>query len=193
LTSNTLFETIRCEDGRGLHLDYHEQRITTSLQCLGSEISFDLNTLITPPKTGRYRCRFIYDAVGCEIQYHPYIPRALNSIRLITDDSIHYPLKYTHRDKLNTLFDQRGNADDVLIVKNDLLKDTTIANIALFIDGQWLTPQTPLLHGTTRARLIDEGLLFPAILTVKDVPYAQKVAVMNAMVGFVEIENGIIL
>jgi branched-subunit amino acid aminotransferase/4-amino-4-deoxychorismate lyase len=49
------------------------------------------------------------------------------------------------------------------------------------------------LYGTTRARLIDEGLLFPAVLTVKDIPYAQKVAVMNAMVGFVEIENGIIL
>lgn len=193
MTSNTLFETIRCEDGCGFHLDYHQKRIATSLQCLGSATSFDLTALITPPKTGLYRCRFIYDTQGYQIEYHPYIPRTLNSIRLITDDSIHYPLKYTHRDELNALFDKRKSADDVLIVKNELLKDTTIANIALFIDGQWLTPQTPLLYGTTRARLIDEGLLFPAVLTVKDIPYAQKVAVMNAMVGFVEIENGIIL
>lgn len=105
---------------------------------------------------------------------------------------MHYPLKYTHRDELNALFELRGTCDDVLIVKHGLLKDTTIANIALKINGQWITPQTPLLYGTTRARLIDEGFLKPAILTPNDIPHAQKVAIMNAMVGFVEIENGII-
>jgi len=105
---------------------------------------------------------------------------------------VHYPLKYTHRDQLNALFERRGACDDVLIVKEGILKDTTIANIALFLDGQWLTPQTPLLYGTTRARLIDDAFLIPAVLTPNDIPNAQKIAVMNAMVGFVEIENGII-
>ncbi len=105
---------------------------------------------------------------------------------------MHYPLKYTHRNELNALFEHRDICDDVLIVKDGILKDTTIANIALFIDGQWLTPQTPLLYGTTRERLIDEGFLIPAVLTPDHLSLAQKVAVMNAMVGFVEIENGII-
>lgn len=105
---------------------------------------------------------------------------------------MHYPLKYTHRDHLNNLFARRELCDDVLIVKDGLLKDSTIANIALYIHGQWLTPKTPLLYGTTRARLIDEGLLLPAVLTPENIPKAQKIAIMNAMVGFVEIENGII-
>lgn len=153
---------------------------------------FDLQALITPPRIGVYRCRFIYDADSYRIEFHPYIPRKIASLRLVYEDTIHYPLKYIHRDGLNILFDKRQECDDVLIVKEGILKDTTIANIALHIEGQWLTPQAPLLYGTARARLIDEGLLIPAVLTPDDIPNARKIAIMNAMVGFVEIENGII-
>lgn len=153
---------------------------------------FDLQGLITPPKIGVYRCRFVYDADSYRIEFHPYTSSKISALRLIHEDTVHYPLKYTHRDALNALFERRDTCDDVLIVKDGILKDTTIANIALRIDGQWFTPQSPLLYGTTRARLIDEGLLLPAVLTPDDIPNAQKVAIMNAMVGFVEIENGII-
>ncbi|MDD5211002.1 MAG: aminotransferase class IV [Sulfuricurvum sp.] len=187
-----LFETIRCEDGIAAHLDYHQKRLTSSLQCLGSKILFDLQALITPPKIGVYRCRFVYNADSYRIEYHPYTLRKMTSLRLVIDDAIHYPLKYTHRDGLNSLFEHRDACDDVLIVKNGILKDTTIANIALLIDGQWFTPQTPLLYGTTRARLINEDFLIPAVLTPNDISNARKIAIMNAMVGFVEIENGII-
>lgn len=162
------------------------------MQCLGSNTRFDLQELISPPPSGVYRCRFLYNATDCDIEFHPYTPRNISSLRLVVDDAIHYPLKYLHRDSLNLLFDRRQECDDVLIVKDGILRDTTIANIALFIDGQWLTPQTPLLHGTTRARMLDEGVLSPAVLTPDDIPKAQKIAIMNAMVGFVEIENGII-
>lgn len=189
---NLLFETIRCEDGVIAHLSYHQKRLSASLQCLGSNTFFDLQELISPPQNGLYRCRFLYDATSYDIEFHPYTPRTISSLRLVVANTIHYPLKYLHRDNLNLLFDKRLECDDVLIVKDGILRDTTIANIALFIDGQWLTPQTPLLHGTTRARMLDEGVLLPAVLTPDDIPKAQKIAIMNAMVGFVEIENGII-
>ncbi|MDP2076846.1 MAG: aminotransferase class IV [Sulfuricurvum sp.] len=162
------------------------------MQCLGANTSFDLQKLISPPPSGIYRCRFLYNAVNCDIEFHPYTARNISSLRLVFDDAIHYPLKYLHRDNLNLLFEKRQGCDDILIVKDGILRDTTIANIALFIHGQWLTPQTPLLHGTTRARMLDEGVLLPAVLTPDDIPKAQKIAIMNAMVGFVEIENGII-
>jgi len=167
-------------------------RLTSSLQCLGSKTHFDLEKLIVPPSNGLYRCRFLYDATDYRIEFHPYTPRPMASLRLVFDDTVHYPLKYTNRDQFNSLFARREACDDVLIVKEGILRDTTIANIALFIEGQWLTPQQPLLRGTTRERLLDEGFLLPAVLTPNDIPKAQKIAIMNAMVGFVEIENGII-
>ena len=187
-----LFETIRCEDGVIAHLSYHQKRLTNSLQCLGSKTHFNLKELIIPPSNGVYRCKFLYDASNYTIEFHPYTPRQITSLRLVFDDVIHYPLKYTDRNQLEDLFARREGCDDVLIVKDGILRDTTIANIALFIEGQWLTPKLPLLQGTTRERLLDEGFLSPAVLTPNDIHKAQKIAIMNAMVGFMEIENGII-
>lgn len=187
-----LLETIRCISGGAQHLSYHQQRLNASLHALGIEKTYNLQALITPPTEGVYRCRFLYDKNGYEIEFHPYTPKPITSLKRIDTEALEYPLKYSNREVLNALFAQRDGCDDVLIVKNGFLTDTTIANIALFIEGEWLTPDTPLLEGTTRARLIDEGFLATATLTPNDIARSYKVALMNAMIGFVEVESGII-
>lgn len=188
-----LLETLRCENGSLLHLSYHQQRLEKSLRALQIAKSYDLRALVIPPSEGVYRCRFLYNADTYTIEFHPYTPKAITTLKLVTADSLDYPLKYSDREKLNHLFDQRGTCDDVLIVKNSLLSDTTIANIALLIGGKWLTPDAPILMGTTRERLIEEGFLSPASLRIDDIAKASKIAIMNAMVGFVEVQNGIII
>lgn len=187
-----LLETIHCVEGSALHLTYHQQRLEHSLQLLGIDKQYDLKTLITPPNSGIFRCRFLYDAHSYMIEFHPYVPKSCSSLKLVYADDVEYPLKYTHRDQLNLLFDLRGECDDVLIVRNGYLSDTTIANIALKIDAIWFTPDYPLLQGTTRARLLESGFLQTAPLRVSDLERATSVAVMNAMVGFIEVEHGII-
>lgn len=187
-----LLETIRCEGGIPLHLSYHQNRLETSLQSLGIDKTYDLQTLIRPPDHELYRCRFVYDANHYAIEFLPYIPKQISSLKLIHADDIEYSLKYAERKDLNLLYENRAECDDVLIVQNGLLTDTTIANIALYIDGKWLTPDTPLLMGTTRARMIDEGLIHPTSLKVNDIDKATKIAILNAMVGMIEVENGII-
>lgn len=188
-----LLETIRCEGGKAQYLPYHQKRLEESSRLLDIHKNYDLSTLIIPPDQELYRCRFLYDAKGYAIEYHPYTPKKIASLKLLTSDTIEYSLKYADRNILNTLFEERGECDDVLIVKNNYLSDTTIANIALCIEGKWLTPEFPLLKGTTRERLLDEKFLTPAPLTRNDIARASKVAVMNAMVGFLEVENGIIV
>lgn len=188
-----LLETIRCIEGEPLHLAYHQLRLDKSLRSLGIETTYDLSNLITPPDSKLYRCRFLYDANGYGIEFHPYVPKQITSLKLITCDTLEYPLKYTDRGELNTLFEKREGCDDVLIVKNNLLCDTTVANIALCIEGEWFTPALPLLKGTTRARLLDEKFLISAPLSPADIVKATKVGIMNAMVGFIEVENGIII
>jgi 4-amino-4-deoxychorismate lyase len=187
-----LLETLRCEDGRLLHVPYHQRRLDEALRLLGIGKSYDLLSLVLPPEQGLWRCRFLYGADGYEVRFHPYTPRTFSSLKLIRTDELDYSHKYADRSALERLFGQRGACDDVLIVRNGFVTDTTIANVALFIDGQWLTPQRPLLQGTARARLIDEGFLCPASLREEDIAKAQRVALMNAMMGFVEVENGII-
>jgi len=193
LKLNTFFETILCDQGIAHNLPYHQQRLNDTLEKFNIKTHYDLSELIFPPDDALYRCRFLYDAFSSQIEYHPYIPKKITSLRLIYDDTIDYSSKYSDRNALNKLFEARDGCDDILIVKNGYLTDTTIANIALLIDNQWLTPKSPLLEGTTRARLIDEGKIIPAHLNLSDLLKAHKVALMNAMIGFIEMENGTIL
>ncbi|WP_295053294.1 aminotransferase class IV [Sulfuricurvum sp.] len=188
-----LLETIRCEMGAALHLSYHQKRLDKSCRLLGIRKEYDLNALIVPPDSRLYRCRFLYSAEGYSIEFHPYTPKKITSLKLLTCDTLKYPLKYADRESINTLFEKRMECDDVLLVQNNFLRDTSVANIALCIEGKWVTPASPLLEGTTRERLLDEKFLTAAPLTPEDIARASKVALMNAMVGFIEVENGIII
>ncbi len=185
-------ETLRAQNGKIEHLSYHQARINRSLEEIGFSSLYDLASLITPPSEGVYRCRFLYSTKGYEITFHPYTPKVISSLKILHADTLDYHLKYSDRKSLDALFSQREGGDDILIVKNGFLTDTTIANIALLIDGKWLTPDTPLLEGTTRTRLIDKGFITPAPLRRADIAKATKIALMNAMMGFIEVENGII-
>jgi len=114
------------------------------------------------------------------------IPKSFTLI----NSNISYPYKFLDRRELDNLFSQRGNLDEIIIIKDGYLSDTSKANIALFIDNRWLTPAKPLLLGTTRARLLDEGLLKEANLTILDLKRAKRLAIMNAMVGFISLDIG---
>lgn len=192
MNTNTFLETIACNNGKPLHLGYHQERLNNTLKTLNIHTQYDLAALISPPDNTFYRCRFIYDATRFTISYHPYTLTVPSKLRLIVDNAIDYPLKSTNRTALDALYAQRNGCDDVLIVKNGFVTDTTIANSAFFINNQWLTPKTPLLHGTTRARLLEEKKLFPADITARDALDARKIMLMNAMIGCIEMENGII-
>lgn len=75
-----------------------------------------------------------------------------------------------------------------LIVRNGLLTDTSIANIALWNGLHWYTPAHPLLKGTHRARLLDEGILTERDIPVEEIKQYQKICLFNAMLHFGEME-----
>ena len=191
--NNTFFETIKIVDGEPLYLDYHQQRVENTLNTLGYHNSFDLKEYIDPPKEGVFRCRVTYNDAILKVEYLPYQLSAVDSLKLIHCDTIEYSLKYENREDLNALFKLREKCDDILIVKNSLLTDTTKANIALFDESKWYTPTLPLLHGTTRSRLLSDNKIFEKTLHVSDINNFSKVAVLNAMVDFYLVKDGIIL
>lgn len=179
-----LLETIKIEDGKIYNLVYHQDRCTKSRQILfGSSDILDLSSFIDAPKTGVYRCRIVYGKVLHSIEYIPYTPKEIQSLKIVSSE-IEYSLKYTKRDALNALLGSNKDVDEVIIEKEGCLTDTTISNIAFFDGKKWVTPVKPLLEGTMRAKLIDEGLLHPREIRKEDLQNYSKVALMNAMIGF---------
>lgn len=111
-----------------------------------------------------------------------YHIKPIRSLRLVTHDTIDYSHKSTDRSELNELYQQRGDAEDILIVKNGLITDTWYANVALLKRGQWYTPASPLLKGTKRAQLIHDGKLVEADITPDKLNDYSQISIINAMI-----------
>ena len=145
-----LFETIKVLDGVPFYLDFHEKRLNKARQdLLGFNDSLELKKKLKPPSKGLYKTRIIYTQGIEKIEYLPYKKRDLKSFKLIKSN-ISYSYKFLDREELNYLFSLREEADDIIIIKNGLITDTFFANLAFFDGSDWLTPQIPLLKGTTR-------------------------------------------
>lgn len=182
-----LLETIRISDGTPQNLSLHEERMNASRRKLfGSTGDISLTENINVPEDclkGVYRCRLIYEESIISIEFSPYRPAAIRTLKVVHADDIDYSLKYLDRSCLTGLID-RGVADDVLIVKNGFVTDTSYSNI-VFTDGShWVTPDTPLLRGTMREKLLREGAIKEEGITVSDLGRFTHFRLINAMLGF---------
>ena len=65
--------------------------------------------------------------------------REIRSLKVVVDDRIDYSFKSADRSSLNRLTAQKGDCDEIIIVKNGLVTDTSFTNIAVFDGEQWLT------------------------------------------------------
>ncbi|MDN5054756.1 aminotransferase class IV family protein [Aliarcobacter butzleri] len=179
------FETIKCEDFEVFNLDYHQKRVANTIG-----LNINLQEYINPISEELLRCKLIYDENGVvDVLYFPYKKREIKSFKIIFDNEIEYSKKYLNRAKLDELYEKKDDCDEVIIIKNEIVTDTTIANIAIFYENSWITSKNCLLGGTTRARLLEEKELFEKDITLDMLKNASKVALMNAMIGFDEIKD----
>lgn len=160
----------------------------TRMRFFKTKSSIDLKELITPQSVeGRLKCRVLYGENIQKISYEHYSVRKIQSLKLINCNNIDYSFKSTNREKINALFALREKYDDILIIKNGLITDTSIANTALYNGNQWLTPEAPLLKGTQREYLLDKGIIKEYKLYAKDIFSFKEIALFNAMIPFREI------
>jgi 4-amino-4-deoxychorismate lyase len=139
--------------------------------------------LSIPSDEGIFRCRVLYGQEIEQIEYLPYTPKKIRSLKIVSSD-IQYHYKYADREKLHALLASNPQADEVIIEQDGLLTDTTIANIAFYRDGKWYTPRKPLLEGTMREKFLNKRILHLRDIHKDDVNSYSHVALINAMLGF---------
>ena len=185
-------ETIRIDHGKACNLSRHNRRLNDTRAHFWPEstplqLRDHLSSLSC--EAGIVKARVVYGEKGIEdASYSPYTMRHVHSLALIQADHIDYTYKSTGREPLNRLFALRGACDDILIVKQGLLTDTSIANIALSNGTHWYTPAHPLLKGTKRAALLEEGILQEKDIRPEDLPSFSTVRLFNAMIDWGELE-----
>ena len=183
-------ESIRIENGVIYNLPYHNERLNRTRNVFWKDCTpINLIDYIRMPhKKGIVKCRIVYEKEIKEIVYTPYSMREIDTLRIVHSDGINYTYKSTDREELNRLYVGRGDADDVLIVRNELITDTSIANVAFYDGCEWYTPQTPLLKGTQRAFLLDRQIIKEKEITLKQLFTYSRITLFNAMIEFGQIE-----
>ncbi len=178
-------ETIKLLDGEFYNLEYHQQRLSATCRHF-KFANFELQGFLndqTIPHKGLFKCRVIYGADGITIEHVPYHTKSIKSLKLVESDSIDYQFKWEDRSALNQLFNQKGHADDVIIVKNGLVTDSSYANL-IFWDGKsWFTPFEPLLRGTQRQCMLESEVIRPTTISITDLRKFEKVKLINSMLG----------
>ena len=187
------FETINVQNGVIYNLNLHNKRLNHTISKHYKTDDFiNLSNYIKPPNDNTlYRCKVIYDSKIKEVNFYPYSIREIKSFKII-QSNIKYPYKYLNRVEIDSLYLKKSDLDDILIVDKDgFLKDSSIANIAIKKDNTWFTPKNPLLFGTMREKFIEDKILHPKELKLKDIENIDSFAIMNAMIGFYEIKKPI--
>lgn len=186
-----LIETIQVIDGIPQNLEYHQNRMNYSIQKeFGYSNMLVLQNIFAPKQQmlGMWKWRMVYTHNQIiEETYSPYTYRVITSLQLIYSNTISYPIKYENRTEFASLTEQKQSADDILIVKNGHITDTSYSNIVFFDGTQWYTPNTYLLNGTKRQKLLYENVIQEIEITPQDILLFTKARLLNC---FCDFENG---
>lgn len=183
-------ETIQLRNGRLLRLDLHSRRMNNTRQnALNCNNIVKLSKAIFIPETcreGLFRCRITYGREIGTVGFFPYQPRSISSLKLTVADHIDYSHKYADRSCFEPLLTQRSGCDEVLIVKEGCVTDTSFSNVLFLRQGVWYTPDTPLLRGVMREWLLAQGRIIPVRIHTDDIPLYEQIMLINAMLEFDE-------
>ena len=184
-------ETIHVRDGIPRLLEYHQQRMdTTIFDIWGTKNPHNLNSLISVPieaKVGVWKCRIVYDSTTLHITYTPYEYKIINSLQCVADDDVLYSYKAENRDVFASLLQKKSIADEILIISRNMVTDTSYSNIMLFDGSTWITPTSYLLPGTKRAFLLETRQIIEKSIMYADIFTFEKARLLNC---FCDLEYG---
>jgi len=189
-------ETGRVEKGKVFHPFYHLKRMEKTfllhfphLEREWKEIKREFGAIgKKAPTSGIWRFRFTYGKEVKKVEFFPIKPRKFKKFVVVERD-IDYPFKFANREELERLKEERLKeefpcGDEVIVVKNGVVTDTTISNLAFWNGERWETPATPLLEGTTLNRLKEKGILHSATIFPDRLFHFPAIALLNGVLGF---------
>lgn len=194
-----LLETLALQDGVLRHRAAHLARLAGAARHFGfggqgTGIEACLDALAAAHPQGLWRVRLTLDRAGRPNATAVAMPATPAEVLLVLDDR---PLAEAHGEFVRFKTTRRAHYDaaaarhpgafDVLLWNEDgELTECTRANVALCLDGQWLTPALAcgLLPGVARERALQEGRLREAVLTRADLDRASAVACFNSLRGW---------
>ena len=192
-------ETLRLQDGVALRGDAHLARMQRTarhfgLRFLPTEARAYLQAIAAAQPEGAWRLRLTCDGDGgLHHTLSPFAPTPEPVVLALADRPIptrgpgaEFLAHKTTRRELYA-FDKPADAFDVILWNEaGELTECSFGNLAVQLDGQWLTPPlaSGLLPGVMRAELLAQGRLQEARLTRDNLARAEGLAFFNSLRGW---------
>lgn len=190
-----LIETFALTPGGVVHLDLHLARMERSARTLGFPFDAgkarDLLAAQDAPKALRARLTLAQDGrfdltTAALPKAAPLWRFSIHPTRLDPDN-----LWLLHKTTQRALYNDaraalpEGVDEWVFLNTRDEVCEGTITNIAVQIEGEWLTPplSSGCLPGICRQSRLETGKLREAVLSLADLNAAQSIVLMNALRG----------
>ncbi len=183
-----LIETICIRNGEIRNLEFHQERMNRSrwkLSGLSNELNLNEFVMSKLPKEFQGKCRIIYLEELESIEFLPYQIRPVQSVRLVENNEVDYSYKFEDR----SVFEQMKDSvteDEIIIVKNGQITDSSYSNLVFFDGENWITPRSFLLNGTMRQSLLKSGKIIEEEVNPKDLNRFHSFKLINAMMNLEE-------
>lgn len=196
-----LLETLGLHDGELRHVDQHLARIASAAAHFGypwypARAALALADVVQRHPEGTWRLRLLCNAAGdVSVKAFAMVPTPEPVSLVLADrafeaaDSEFVRFKTTRRAHYEAFEPrQSGVFDTVLWNHHGELTECTRGNIALLMNGRWLTPPVSagLLDGVGRQHWLAQCRLHEAVLRVDDLQRAQGLAFINSLRGWLD-------
>lgn len=183
MNSIRFIESLKVVGGEFMNIELHQQRIDISSKIFSINKKIVLKDINIPKSNNDLvqKCRILYSNDDLIISFSEYKQRKIESLKLVFDDSIDYSFKFEDRQPLKQLYDKREDCSDIIIVKNGLLTDTSFSNIILFDGENYFTPNSFLLNGTMRQKLLSDKRIIEKEIKYDEISNYNRIILINAL------------
>ncbi|CAM2791391.1 aminodeoxychorismate lyase [Chryseobacterium flavum] len=180
-------ESIKVEDQEIFLLDLHQKRVNQTFTHFGKEESIDLGKIFNSlqhDEDGLFKLRISYDLdKRVRTQMIPYAIPEIQNFQLVENNSFDYSFKFEDRKELDKM-KMKSKAEEIIIVKNNHITDTSFSNL-LFLKGkEWFTPNTCLLNGVQRQYLLKQKKIRETEITLQNIKQFTHFQIINALNDF---------
>ncbi len=180
-------ESIKVEDQKAFLMEFHQKRVNDTFAHFGAQGSIDLEKIfksLEHDEDGLYKLRIVYDLNrNFKHQMIPYAIPEIENFQLVENNSYDYSFKFEDRKEFEKM-KTKAKTEEIIIVKNNHITDTSYTNI-LFLKGEtWYTPATYLLNGVMRQHLLKEKKIKEAEITLQNIREFSHFQLINSMNDF---------
>ncbi|WBV55097.1 aminotransferase class IV [Chryseobacterium daecheongense] len=180
-------ESIKVEDQEVFLLDLHQKRVNETFAHFGKEGSIDLSKLfksLNHDEDGLFKLRIAYDLdKKVRTQMIPYAIPEILDFQLVENNTFDYSFKFEDRKELEKM-KMKSKAEEIIIVKNNHITDTSFSNILFMKGKEWFTPSTHLLNGVQRQNLLKKKKIKETEITLQNIKEFSHFQLINALNDF---------